>query len=164
MTKLEQKLGQEFYARAPQYVAQELLGRQIVRLFDKGEVRGIIKEVSAWDGQTNSASEGMTNAPGIISVSTKFGKNLMDIATGVEGSYSCITIVAAEFDWLGNGHTLQGPGNVTQALKIDRSFDGTPIFNNNLVYIVGEKIEPQDVKTRNKKNVPSNCQGFFYIS
>lgn len=162
MTKLEQKLGQEFYARVPQLVACELLGREIVRKFDKGEARGVIKEVSAWNGETQSASEGMTLAPGIISVSTKYGKCLMDIATGIEEQYSCITLVAAEFDWLGQKHKLQGPGNVTQALKIGRDFDGTKIFDSELVYIVGGEIAKQDIKTRKKSNVPSNCQGFFY--
>lgn len=163
MKTLDAILGRDYFAKPSAEVAQGLLGREIVRHFKGGEVRGIIKEMSAWDGVTKTSSDSMLYAPGTIGVSQKFGKYLMDIATELSGVSSCVTLIAAEFDWQGKKQLVEGPGNVTKALRIDRALDGLKIYENDQIYIVGGKIPAQQVLQRTKKNVPSNCKGYFYI-
>ena len=160
---IDNKLGRDFFAKPAVDVAYGLLGREIVRRFNGAEVKGVITEVSAWEGTTLSSSDGMRYAPGTIGVSTKFGKHLLDIATELKDVSSCITLIAAEFDWNGKKQVVQGPGNVTKALNIDRVFDQQKIYDNPNIYIVGGQMPAQEVLKREKKGVPANCKGYFYL-
>ncbi len=160
---IDQKLGRDFFAKKADEAAQGLLGRTITRQFKGTQINGIITEVSAWEGSTKSSSDGMLYAPGTIGVSCKFGKYLMDIATEVSGIYSCITMIGAEFDWSGRKQRVEGPGNFTEALKIDKEFDKLKVYENDLVYIEGGKMPQQEILKREKKNAPKNCLGYFYI-
>jgi DNA-3-methyladenine glycosylase len=160
---IDTKLGRDFFAKPAVDVAYGLLGREIVRRFNGTDVKGVIVEVSAWEGTTPSSSDGMRYAPGTIGVSTKFGKHLLDIATELKDVSSCVTLIAAEFDWNGKKQVVQGPGLVTAALKIDRSFDQQKIYENPNVYIIGGHMPAQDVLKRDKKGVPANCKGYFYL-
>lgn len=163
MNTLDAILGRDYFAKPSAEVAQGLLGREIVRRFKGGEVRGIIKEMSAWDGVTKTSSDGMLYAPGTIGISKKFNNYMLDIATELSGVSSCVTLIAAEFDWQGKKQLLEGPGNVTKALKIDSAMNELKIYDNDQIYIVGGKMPAQQVLQRTKKNVPSNCKGYFYI-
>ena len=156
---LDRILGRDFFTDSAVEVARGLLGREIVRVFRGGVIRGVITEVSAWQGRTSSASDGMEYAPGTIAVSTKYGLHLMDIATERCDRYSCVTLVGL----VRNRQRVQGPGNVASVLKIDPAIDGLKIYDNKVIYITGGRNPRQEVLKRQKKNVPRNCKGYFYI-
>jgi 3-methyladenine DNA glycosylase Mpg len=166
MTKtMDQILGRDFYARSSVEVARAMLGREIVRRFKDTEVRGYVMEVSAWEGHTKTSSDGLLYAPGTIGVSTKFGNHLLDIATEAYGVHSCVTLIAAQFHWGNRTQLVDSPGKVARALRVDRTLDGLKIFENDTgLSIVGGRIPEQDIKKREKKNLPANCKGYFYIT
>jgi len=109
-------------------------------------------------GAEDSTAKTAKYAPGHIGISTKFGNNLIDIATSAEYRASCITLIALETP----KKTIQGPGNVSKYLQINRDFDDTPIDHPSL-WIGGESVEESRVIKRTKSNVPENCRGYFYF-
>lgn len=163
MAKLEQMLGRDFYAKPAAEVAQGLLGREMVRRIGNREYRGKIVEVAAWEGHTDSSSDGMLNTPGTASISTKFGKHLLDIATEVGGVYSCVTMIAADMIEGDKMVRVQGPGNFTKAFHIDKSLDGIKVYESPLLYVIGGKISEQNITRREKSNLPANCEGYFCL-
>lgn len=160
---LRERLPTDFFMQEPIDVAKGLLGMNLVRVLpNKREIRGRIQEVAAYKGGTDSISDVAYYGPGIIGISTKFGKRLIDIGTEYEGAASCVTLISASFQWGEDRQLVQGPGNLARALSIDRSYDGTPIVHNDLwvdpsVESVGE------IYKRNLSRLPRNCLGYFYI-
>ena len=166
MTPLKQKytkLDESFFSAGAKTVAQGLLGTYLVRVFPNGSrVVGRIHEVAAYGGVTKTSSEGMLYAPGTLSVSTKFGKNLIDIATGDKGESSCVTLISALFDWGKDKQLVQGPGNLSRALGIDKSYDKKSIVGKDLWIELREQYEGE-IRERNLSNAPANWKGTFYI-
>lgn len=163
MAKLEQMLGRDFYAKPAAEVAQGLLGREMVRRIGDKAIRGKIVEVSAWEGHTDSSSDGMLDTPGTVSISTKFGKHLLDIATNVGGVYSCVMMIAADMIDGDKITRVEGPGNFTKAFQIDKSLKGIKIYESPLLYVIGGRIPEQNITKREKSNVPANCMGYFCL-
>lgn len=160
---LEDKLPMDFFMQNPDEVAKGILGMEIVRILPNGkEVRGRIQEVAAYRGEEESVSDVAYYGPGIIGVSTKFGKRLIDIGTEYEGRSSCVTLISASFQWGRNRQLVQGPGNLAKALKVDRSYDGTPILCNDL-WIDPSTPQVEEIRVRELSNMPENCLGYFYI-
>lgn len=158
-----EKITTDFFARSSDAVARELLGRNLVRRLSSGAiVKGKISEVAAYQGNAKRTSEKIKSAPGIISVSTKYGSQLLDIATGDEGEYSCITLRAAEFEWLGKKQLVAGPGRLCKALKISKSLDGLSVYNND-IWIEGKSIDNSKIVVKKSKKMPSNCLGYYKI-
>ncbi len=157
------KLDKNFFATNAEEVAKRLLGMYLVRTFKKGSrIEGQIHEIAAYEGRSKTAYKGVNYAPGVISVSTKYGKNLIDIATGVEGKPSCITLVSVLFDWDTEKQLVQGPGNLSRALRVDRSFDGLSI-NGEEFWIEAREAYVGKIRKRHRKDLPPNCKGYFYI-
>lgn len=156
---IETRLSREYFVNRPDAVAQDILGRIVIRQFPEGkETLARIKEVAAWRGEEDSSAKTMKYAPGIIGISCKFGKFLIDIATESEKRPSCITLIALEsIDGI-----IQGPGNVTKYLKVDRMFDRAPI-DHPCLWIGGIPISKDQVHKRNSSK-PGNCLGYFYYS
>ena len=92
----------------------------------------------------------------------KYGKHLLDIATDKTAKPSCITLVAAElYDGRGFRERLQGPGNLTEALEIDKDEDGLPLRVASF-WIGGKPVSENQILRRRLSTVPRNCKGFFY--
>jgi len=159
-----EKLTHEFFARNPQTVAKELLGgyaSYLVRVFDSGKkVRGRIVEIASYSGTAGKrTSKGIMAAPGIITVSTKYGNHLMDIATGKEGEYSCITLRAALFEWGDIKSLVDGPGRLCKALQIDTGLNNLSI-NNQKLWIEAEKGK-YNIEEIGKNT--DNCRGIYRL-
>ncbi|MCP6719617.1 MAG: DNA-3-methyladenine glycosylase [Patescibacteria group bacterium] len=160
---LREKLPTDFFMQEPTDVAKGLLGMNLVRVLpSRREIRGRIQEVAAYKGEADSVSDVAYYGPGIIGVSTKYGKHLIDIATESEGVPSCVTLIGAFFQWGKERQLVHGPGNLSRALKIDGSDDGVPIVCNDL-WIDPSVESVGEIYTRNLSNIPENCLGYFYI-
>jgi 3-methyladenine DNA glycosylase Mpg len=160
---VDQILGHEFYARPSLTVARELLGKKIVRRWKGDEIRGVIKEVAAWHGETESKHPGLRYAPGEIGISKRFGQQVMLISTDRTDIASCVTLIAAELLDGGKPVLYQGPGKIAKALHIDEGFDRVKVYDNGMLSIVESGIPEQEVLKRSSKNIPANCKGYFYI-
>lgn len=159
-----EKLTESFFARNPDIVAKELLGRYLVRVFENGKVvKGKITEVAAYQGTARKRTSGKIKAaPGIMSVSTKYGKHLLDIATGKEGKYSCITLRSAEFRWNNQIQSINGPGKLCKILKINPSLDGLSIYGTKL-WIEGQPESESEIDIKKLNNLPDNCFGYYQL-
>ena len=163
--KRTEELQEEFFARNSESVAKDLLGRTLVRERKrKKDLYASIREISAYEGQSSSMTKGVLYTPGTLIVSTKYGRNLLDISTQKIGDSSCITLISAIVGERGEeGELVKGPGNLTKALEIDKdSFDGW-LLTLSPLWIGGQTIENDRVIKRNKSNMPSNCVGYFYF-
>lgn len=138
---------QSFFLRPVEVVARELLGQHLRH----GEVRLRITEVEAYGGPEDSASHarhGRTprNAPmweagGRAYIYFCYGMHhMLNVVTGPVGQAAAVLIRACEpveglelirvrRGGLEGPTLLTGPGKVAQALGLDRSFNGQPLFN-----------------------------------
>jgi 3-methyladenine DNA glycosylase Mpg len=155
------KLTREFFARRSDAVAQDLLGRTVVARDPEGTERRLtLTEVAAYEGKTKTTSEGTQYGPGRISISTKFGNKLIDIATAMGGVSSCVTLRAGEDAY---GESVKGPGNVTKALDVRKEtqdfYETASVYGNRL-WVEGEAYEGEVRKTNGNS---ANCLGFYKI-
>lgn len=143
-------VGQEFYARDALAVARDLLGK----LLRQGEVVLRITEVEAYRHPNDTANHcrmgrtarnaPMWGPPGHAYVYLCYGvHNMLNVVTGREGEGAAVLIRACE-PVSGLGQVLQrrkarpeagdrpllltGPGKVGQALGLDTSWSGHPLF------------------------------------
>jgi hypothetical protein len=158
-----------FDGSAVHVARNEILGRYVGRRFEpkKGKkpivIYGRIIEVSAWEGGAKKMDpEIQRQGPGVLNVSMKYNQRLLDIVTDGRLPYSCITLRAGIFDVTGNPQRVNGPGNLTKALKIDEDFNGIAV-NNHSLWIEGDPVRPGIVRKRNLSNLPANCKGVYYF-
>ena len=145
-------------------VARDILGRTLVReRTNKPTLYLRIEEVAAYEGQLKSTSKGILESPGTLGISQKYGKNLIDISTLAICEPSCITLIGGTlYDRRGIREHIHGPGNLSRALEIDKTYDGVPLTFAKM-WIGGEKTEKHQIKKRNLSNTTENCQGYFYF-
>lgn len=138
-------LPREFYSRTSEKVAKDILGKVLI----KGEMKGRIVEVEAYYGDEDPAShassgrtqrnEPMYGPPGRLYVYLCYGTHyLLNITTLTEGRPGAVLIRALEpleglkFMKSNRGATKEseltsGPGKLTQALEIDKSYNGMDV-------------------------------------
>ena len=159
------KVDQQFFARHSALVAWDLLGLYLVRHFPNNggtQVVGQIREVAAYQGETESSSEGILAAPGVMSLSRKYNQHLLDIATSAEGKPACVTLRGAAFDF-GGTVEVKGPGLLTRALNIDTQFTGDNIASSSGLWIEGTVLPSEMKKRRDLSTYTKNCLGYYYI-
>jgi len=119
----------DFFRRKTTAVAQELLGKFLVRKTKMQELACMITEVEAYDGFADKAShahrgktmrnEVMFGPPGYWYIYLVYGMHqMLNIVTGEEGYPAAILIRAVE--------GMSGPGRVTKLLAIDHSLNKKP--------------------------------------
>jgi DNA-3-methyladenine glycosylase len=119
-------LGKEFFNRPVLIVAENLLGKFLVRRVNGKVVRFMITEVEAYDGLQDKASHarfGLTkrNAPmfeqgGVWYVYFTYGVHwLLNVVCGKKGHPAAILIRGVD--------GISGPARITKALKIDKKFN-----------------------------------------
>jgi len=132
-------LTSDFFNKPTLIVAQELLGKFLVRKYRSKIIRAMITEVEAYDGfkdKASHASHGLTkrNFPmfgpaGYWYVYFTYGMHwLLNIVTGKKGYPAAILIrgVIVEADKRGSKRGLtpiNGPARVTKFFKIDKYFN-----------------------------------------
>ncbi len=142
------KLTSEFFHRDCLDAAPDLVGKVIVRTLNDGtEIRLRITETEAYRGEEDKgchASKGRTprtemlyRESGLIYVYLCYGVHyMMNIITGEKEQPQGILIRACEGKY-------NGPGKLTKALQIDKSFNGECIENNPRIYIEDDGVKPE---------------------
>jgi len=137
------KLSNSFFKRSADVVAKELLGKILVRIIDGKELRAKIVETEAYFGREDSSSwqsgkklsifNAFCGAPGKILVYNVHKYIMFCIVTGRKNKPEAILIRALEpvnYDL-----RCSGPGLLSDALKIDRSFKKKDISNLDELFI-----------------------------
>jgi len=149
-----------FFEQNADVVAQKLLGRYVFAQEDGRIHVARLTEVAGYEGYTKTSSIGMDYAPGTISISTKYGNKLVDIATGESGHPSCVTLRGGmNFD---GSEMFIGPSNLSKALGITKDnrehFNRIPVDSTKL-WIVGDGVPVKDIYL--KEGNSENCFGFY---
>lgn len=137
-------LPQSFYNRPTLKVAQDLLGCFLVRKIGDKTIKAKIVEAEAYVGPKDLASHAsrgrterngvMFGKPGTIYVYFTYGMHYMlNIVTEREDYPAAVLIRAIEpvntsFMFQVSSFKTNGPARLTKALKIDKSFNGLPIY------------------------------------
>jgi DNA-3-methyladenine glycosylase len=154
---MQGQLPPAFYARPTLLVARDLLGMQLVRIEENGQIVGTILETEAYIGEEDLACHAragltprtrvMFGPPGRAYVYFTYGMHwLLNFVTEAQGSPAAVLIRAIQpVEGLAliatrrNGQPpakwTDGPGKICQALDIDGEFNGldltapgTPLF------------------------------------
>lgn len=140
-----QPLPRDFYDRSPEVVGRELIGKLVLRETSAGLCGGMIVECEAYLSQRDPAchaARGMTRRnvsmfgpPGHAYVYTIHTRWLLNAVTEPAGTPSAILIRAIEplfgVDLMEQRRRIdivrdlaRGPGRLTEALAIDKTYDG----------------------------------------
>jgi DNA-3-methyladenine glycosylase len=138
------KLTTNFFRRDVLEVAPELLGKNLVRRYNKSDIeKYLITEVEAYRGGEDKAchankgktrrTEVMFREGGVVYVYLVYGIHwLLNIVTGEEGDASAVLIRGLK--------GLPGPGIVGKALILDKSFYGEDLTTSNRIWIEDRKV------------------------
>ncbi|OGZ70744.1 MAG: 3-methyladenine DNA glycosylase [Candidatus Staskawiczbacteria bacterium RIFCSPHIGHO2_12_FULL_38_11] len=120
-------LKKEFFNRDTATVAQELLGKFLVRKIGRKEFAAMVTETEAYDGPHDLAShafkgktkrtEIMFGQPGNFYVYLVYGMHYMLNAVTREKDYPAAVLIRGV-------ENFNGPGKVAKFFKIDKSFNG----------------------------------------
>jgi len=141
-------LGKSFYTDDPASVAKKLLGKLLVRMYYGKRLSGIIVETEAYYGREDPASRArrggdlarvMHGEPGHALVYGVHRNWLFNIVAHEEGEVGAVLIRAIEplegievMKKLRKVNDLRkltnGPGKLTKALAIDKSFHKLPVY------------------------------------
>lgn len=142
MTSQDRKLQRNFFSRNAKIVAQELLGKILVRRLNNRKLKTKIVETEAYFGEKDPASRARQNGnlrkvmedePGIILVYGVHNNWLINFITGKEGKAEAVLIRALEP--LNFKAKTCGPGLLTKALSIDKGFHHNNIINNKKLWL-----------------------------
>lgn len=156
-------LGTEFYARDPEIVSKELLGKRFARRLSDTFLEGIIVETEAYYGTDDPASrayhgvknynEPMWGEPGRTFIYNVHNNWMFNVVAHKPNQVGAVLIRAVQptrgvevmeknriaknlFD------LTSGPGKLTKAFGIDKSLMGVPVTSmRNEVFIANNKME-----------------------
>ncbi len=151
------KMEQSFYAKPAVELAQDLIGKIIVRRMRRKVFRARIVETEAYVGShdlASHASKGRTNRTEVMFgpagrayVYLIYGMHEMfNIVAGAIDDPQAVLIRAAEplDGWLAD---LSGPGKLTRSLQITRAENGVTLTNDRLHILDDPADRPQIVAT-----------------
>lgn len=171
-----QILSRDFYSRPTDIVAQEVLGKVLVRVY-KGEfLSGRIVEVEAYFGPGDIASHAkngptprsrpMFGLPGKAYVYFTYGMHhLLNLVTEEDGKAGAVLIRALEpLSGLETMKALRktekveiltnGPARLTQALAIDLSFNCWDLTKGEELFLLEDGYQPEKVVSSHRIGVP----------
>ena len=138
----------EFYERAPEFVAKELLGKRLIRKLGKNLLEGIIVETEAYYGLQDPASRAyhgiknynkpMWNEPGRAFIYNVHKYWMFNIVAHKPNQIGAALIRAMEptkgIEVMKKNKPVKnlfiltnGPGKLTLALKINKASNGVPV-------------------------------------
>jgi DNA-3-methyladenine glycosylase len=165
-------LPRKFFRRSAEEVAPDLLGRFVVRDLEGERLVLRIVEVEAylgagdrashaWQGRRTERNRSLFEAGGVAYVYLIYGMHYcLNAVTGPRDHGGAVLLRAGEAvrgasimsehrRWERSprpGDLAGGPGKLCQALKVDRDFDGSPLWRGDLRFTEGEPaIERQIV-------------------
>jgi DNA-3-methyladenine glycosylase len=136
------KLGKDFFARDAKTVAIGLLGKTVVRKINGRVMKSKIVETEAYLDENDPGSRARQNGdlrqtmmmpPGTILVYGVHNNWLVNFVTGKEGDAEAVLIRALEplnFD-----SNCSGPGMLTKALSIDKTFHKKNVSENSDIWV-----------------------------
>ena len=152
------KIGHRFYKRDAARLAHDVIGAVLAHRVRGREYRARIVEAEAYVGPHDLAShssrgrtkrtEVMFGPPGHAYVYLIYGMYTMfNIVTGGAGSGQAVLIRAAEplGDWKVD---LSGPGKLTRAFKITRSYNGLDLATGRLFLLHDTDYRPRIKRTK----------------
>jgi DNA-3-methyladenine glycosylase len=148
------KLARDFYTRPTLKVAEEILGKYIVRKIGKRKLDGKIIEVEAYIGPQDKASHAYRGkitsrnraeyfVGGHIYIYLVYGMYWqLNISTSKEGKPECLLIRALDL-----GKLADGPGKVCRYLKLDKSFYGEDLTKSKRIWLEdrGGKVKKSQI-------------------
>lgn len=163
-------LPQTFYNRSPLLVAPELVGKILVRDLAGQLLTGRIVEVEAYLATEDPAAHGargrtksnavLFHSAGSIYIHSMHRQHCLDIVTEGVDVPSSVLIRALEplngieiMQQFRNKTQLRdlttGPGKLTQALSIDKAFNGLDLTDpTTLLYVVTDDYQPEGIVAR----------------
>ena len=147
---MERLLSKGFFERDPAVVAEELLGKVIIRNLEGSILKGMIVETEAYYGAEDPASRArrgklphnrlMWEDPGTVFVYVVHGNNLFNVVTMPRGIPSAILIRAVRplegIDTMMRNRKVKdlrnlanGPGKLCEALGITRDLNGLKVYD-----------------------------------
>ena len=172
------KLDYHFYQRDAVTVAKELLGKFLVREIDDQKIIVKIVDTEAYMGAEDKASHAYNNKK-TKRTKNMFARGGIAYIYLIYGMYYCFNIVTAAED---NPHAVliravetvkglelikenrkikskkieeltNGPGKLSQALKIDKSFNGCDLVKSNKLYLIENEIKNLNIKSVPRVNI-----------
>jgi len=145
---MKKALTQKFFDRATLKVAEELLGKYLVRKYRGKEIALMVTETEAYDGFKDKASQAhrgetprnkiMFGEAGRSYVYFTYGMHwMLNITTGKKGYPAAVLIRGAD--------VVSGPARLTKFLKIDKKLN-----NQILSKVTGLWMEDRGVKVSKK--------------
>jgi len=153
------RLGRGFYTKPTLTVAQELLGKYIVRMVGRKKLTGKIIETEAYIGPKDRASHAFGNKitprnkaeyliGGHIYIYLVYGMYWqLNISTSKRGKPECVLIRAIT--------QANGPGKLCQYLKLDKSFYGEDLTKSKRIWLEDrrERISPGQILATSRINI-----------
>lgn len=156
---MQKILNKSFFRRPTLEVAEDMLGKFLVKKADKKKISAMITEVEAYDGFDDKAShahngktkrnEVMFGVAGYWYVYLVYGMhNMLNIVTGKK-NYPAAILIRGISAWEKDTKVqIDGPGKLTKFLKIDRSLNKKKAEKKTGLWIEdrGIKIEKKEIK------------------
>lgn len=176
------RLPRKFYLAPTLTVAQELLGKYLIRKIDSKEIRAKIVETEAYIGPQDKASH---TYGGKVTKRNKtvylIGGHLyiylcygihwqLNITTQKKGKPECVLIRALkplkdfreEFSGSLDQDLANGPGKLTRWLELDKSFDSQDLVKSRRIWIAGEKHKSKFDKLKKSQITSTSRIGIDY--
>lgn len=148
-------MNEKFFNRDARIVARDLLGLEISRRIGKRIIRAVITETEAYVGPHDKASHahhGLTKRtapmfghPGTLYVYLVYGIHYcLNIVTREKGYPAAVLIRAIRL--LPSDTLVNGPGRVTRALAIAKSFNNKNIFSDKRLMLGPQRFTPKQIR------------------
>jgi len=144
-------LNKNFFQRDTFIVAEELLGKFLVKKIGNKETEAMITEVEAYDGPLDRASHAsrgisarnkpMFGSAGVWYVYLVYGMhNMLNVVTGPKEYPAAVLIRGVE--------NCKGPGRVTKTFAVDRNFNNKKADKKTKLWIedMGVKLNKKDIQ------------------
>jgi DNA-3-methyladenine glycosylase len=167
-------LPRPFYTRPPDTVAQELIGKILVRTTDEAVMSGIIVETEAYFGDTDPASRAyngkkkynavMFETPGRLFIYMVHGWWLLNVVAHRRGEPGAVLIRALEplegLEVMSRNRPAKnkvqltsGPGKLTRALDVTKELNGIDVTSPDVLSIVDHDNDAFDLGTSHRIGV-----------
>ncbi len=155
---MKSRLPKRFYQRHTLKIAQDLLGKYIVREWRDRKIEGRIVETEAYIGPDDKASHAYQGkvtkrnkavflSGGHVYIYLVYGMHWqLNISTFLEGVPECVLIRALEpIDSI--KRIASGPGKLCRYLKLNKSFYGEDLANSKRIWIEdrGKCVQKRDI-------------------
>ncbi|MXO31551.1 DNA-3-methyladenine glycosylase [Apibacter sp. B2912] len=145
------RIDTKFFQKEAFFVAQELLGKKIVRVYDSGEiVKYTITETEAYGGEEDlacHASKGRTKRTeimyhegGKVYVYLIYGIYwMLNFVTGKKNQPQAVLIRGVE--------ECSGPGRIGKLLQLNKDFYGEDLASSKKIWVEDSQIKPNFITT-----------------